>query len=101
MRPTILLFDIDGTLLSAGGAGRRAVVRIFGDQFARPEVFDDVRFHGMTDRAIIRAGLGRLHLPPDEGAIHALCAAYLTALAPQIPPSHALLLLPPAPPPPP
>jgi phosphoglycolate phosphatase len=94
MRPTILLFDIDGTLLSAGGAGRRAVVRIFGDRFARPEVFDDVRFHGMTDRAIIRAGLERLHLPADEDAIDALCAAYLVALAIEIPRSEGFRVLP-------
>jgi len=94
MQSTILLFDIDGTLLSAGGAGRRAVVRIFGDQFARPEVFDDVRFHGMTDRAIIRAGLERLHLPADEGAIDALCAVYLTALAAEIPRSEGFRVLP-------
>ena len=94
MQPTILLFDIDGTLLSAGGAGRRAVVRIFGDRFARPEVFDDVRFHGMTDRAIIRAGLERLHLPADEDAIDALCAAYLAALAIEIPRSEGFRVLP-------
>ena len=94
MQSTILLFDIDGTLLSAGGAGRRAVVRIFGDHFARPEVFDDVRFHGMTDRAIIRAGLERLQLPADEGAIDALCAAYLTVLAAEIPRSEGFRVLP-------
>jgi len=94
MQPTILLFDIDGTVLSAGGAGRRAVVRIFGDQFARSEVFDDVRFHGMTDRAIIRAGLERLHRPADETAIDALCAAYLTALAAEIPRSEGFRVLP-------
>jgi phosphoglycolate phosphatase-like HAD superfamily hydrolase len=94
MQPTILLFDIDGTLLSAGGAGRRAVVRIFGDRFARPEVFDDVRFHGMTDRAIIRAGLECLHLPADEDAIDALCAAYLAALAIEIPRSEGFRVLP-------
>src|SRR5262249_19639979 len=94
MQPTILLFDIDGTLLSAGGAGRRAVVRIFGDQFARPEGFDDVRFHGMTDRAIIRAGVERLHLPADEAAADALCAAYLTALAAEIPHSEGFRVLP-------
>ena len=94
MQPTILLFDIDGTLLSAGGAGRRAVVRIFGDRFARPEVFDDVRFHGMTDRAIIRAGLECLHLPADEDAIDVLCAAYLAALAIEIPRSEGFRVLP-------
>ena len=85
MTPTVLLFDIDGTLLHGGGAGRRAVVRVFGEQFARREVFDDVRFHGMTDRAIVRGGLLRAGLPADEAAIDAICAAYLAALAEEVP----------------
>src|SRR6185503_14853567 len=71
MTPAVLLFDIDGTLLHAGGAGRRAVARVFGERFARREVFDDVRFHGMTDRAIVRGGLVRAGLAADEAAIDA------------------------------
>jgi phosphoglycolate phosphatase len=94
LRRTILLFDIDGTLVSAGGAGRRAVVRIFGAHFARPEIFDGVRFHGMTDRAIIRGGLERLGLPADDAAIDALCAKYLAALAIEIPRSEGFRVLP-------
>ena len=94
LRRTILLFDIDGTLVSAGGAGRRAVVRIFGAHFARPEIFDGVRFHGMTDRAIIRGGLERLGLPADEAAIDGLCAKYLAALAIEIPRSEGFRVLP-------
>jgi phosphoglycolate phosphatase-like HAD superfamily hydrolase len=85
MRATILLFDIDGTLLHAGGAGRRAVARVFGERFARREVFDDVRFHGMTDRAIVRGGLVRAGLAADEAAIDAICTAYLAALAEEVP----------------
>jgi phosphoglycolate phosphatase len=49
----LVLFDIDGTLLSAGGAGRRAV------HIALREVFgstgpDDYWFDGKTDRQIVR-----------------------------------------------
>jgi phosphoglycolate phosphatase len=97
MTPTILLFDIDGTLLYGGGAGRRAVVRVFGDQFARREIFDDVRFHGMTDRAIVRGGLLRAGLPADEAAIDAICAAYLAALADEVPRSVDFRVMPGAP----
>ena len=97
MTPTILLFDIDGTLLHGGGAGRRAVSRVFGDQFARREVFDDVRFHGMTDRAIVRCGLLRAGLEADEAAIDAICAAYLAALADEVPRSVDVRVMPGAP----
>jgi phosphoglycolate phosphatase-like HAD superfamily hydrolase len=92
--PTVLLFDIDGTLLHAGGAGRRAVVRVFGERFTRHEVFDDVRFHGMTDRAIVRGGLVRAGLDADEAAIDAICAAYLAALADEVPRSADFRVMP-------
>ena len=94
MTPAILLFDIDGTLLHAGGAGRRAVARVFGERFARREVFDDVRFHGMTDRAIVRGGLARAGLAADEAAIDAVCAAYLAALADEVPHSAGFRIMP-------
>ena len=85
LRPTVLLFDIDGTLLHAGGAGRRAITRVFAKRHGEGALFDDVRFHGMTDRAIVRGGLARAGLPCDEAAIDALCAAYLDALAEEVP----------------
>jgi len=94
MTPTVLLFDIDGTLLHGGGSGRRAVERVFGERFARREVFDAVRFHGMTDRAIVRGGLVRAGLPADEAAIDALCAAYLAALAEEVPRAEGFRVMP-------
>jgi phosphoglycolate phosphatase-like HAD superfamily hydrolase len=94
VRPTILLFDIDGTLLHAGGAGRRAIARVFREHFGRHEIFDDVRFHGMTDRAIIRGGLERVGLPSDEATIDAICATYLAALADEMPRSEGFRVYP-------
>ena len=94
MTPTVLLFDIDGTLLHGGGSGRRAVARVFGERFARHEVFDAVRFHGMTDRAIVRGGLLRAGLPADEAAIDAICAAYLAALAEEVPRAEGFRVMP-------
>ena len=94
MTPTVLLFDIDGTLLHGGGSGRRAVARVFGERFARREVFDAVRFHGMTDRAIVRGGLVRAGLPADEAAIDAVCAAYLAALAEEVPRAEGVRVMP-------
>lgn len=70
------------------------MVRVFGERFARPDVFDDVRFHGMTDRAIIREALERLGRASDEAAIDALCAPYLVALAEEVPRSEGFRLMP-------
>lgn len=77
MKPTVLLFDIDGTLMDTGGAGRRAIERAFGHVHGRPDACASVRFGGMTDQAILRAGLDALELPVAPAAIEALVAAYL------------------------
>ena len=49
----IVLFDIDGTLLSSASAGRRAIRRAFADEFEELEFFDQVRFDGKTDPQIV------------------------------------------------
>ena len=54
--PTILLFDVDGTLVSTGGVGRRAIERAFERRHGRCDVVS-FSFGGMTDKAIVRDGL--------------------------------------------
>ena len=56
-RPTVLLWDIDGTLVTTGGVGRRAVERAFDQQHGRADACALIRFDGMTDRSIVRLGL--------------------------------------------
>jgi phosphoglycolate phosphatase-like HAD superfamily hydrolase len=67
---------------------------VFGERFTRREVFDDVRFHGMTDRAIVRGGLARVGLPADDAAIDAVCTAYVAALAEEMPRSEGFRVYP-------
>src|SRR5690349_13612308 len=80
---TILLFDIDGTLVSTGGAARRAIERSFERTFG---VLDAFRFpfDGMTDRAIVRQALRGSELPSDDSAIDAFMAVYLETLAEEV-----------------
>jgi phosphoglycolate phosphatase-like HAD superfamily hydrolase len=56
----LVLFDVDGTLVDSGGAGRaalgRAMVRVFGE--AGP--IDSCDFHGRTDPSIVRGLLRAL-----------------------------------------
>lgn len=49
----VILFDIDGTLVHAGGAGRRALARAFGDLWGMIPRFD-FSLAGLTDSAIMR-----------------------------------------------
>lgn len=84
MRPLVLLFDIDGTLISTGGAGRRSMERAFAATYGRADACAGISFGGMTDRAILRAGLAALGEPPVPAAIDALLTAYLAALEDEI-----------------
>lgn len=91
---TVLLFDIDGTLVLTGGAGRRAMVGAFAKLHGRDDVFEGLSFAGMTDRAIARHGLGRV-LPSvrDEDIDRAL-DAYLDLLASELVSSSGYRVLP-------
>ena len=53
----IILFDIDGTLVSTGGAGRRAYEAAFAETFGEGHGLLDFSFSGMTDPLLIRRGL--------------------------------------------
>jgi phosphoglycolate phosphatase-like HAD superfamily hydrolase len=54
VRQRLVLFDIDGTLLLSGGAGRRAIVKALEDEAGvDPEGANSVRFDGKTDPQIV------------------------------------------------
>ncbi|QDG53786.1 HAD family hydrolase [Persicimonas caeni] len=74
--PSIFLFDIDGTLISTAGAGRRAFERAFAD-LAGPGDHLEFSFAGMTDRSIARQGLVAAQLEATDEAIEAAIEAYL------------------------
>lgn len=48
----VCLFDIDGTLLSSGGAGRAAMEDALAVAFGVPPSSDGIRMSGRTDRSI-------------------------------------------------
>ena len=50
---TVLLFDIDGTLVLTGGAGGRAMTRAFEDLYGVANGFEGVPFNGRTDAWIL------------------------------------------------
>ena len=81
MRPwTVLLFDVDGTLVLTGGAGRRALAAAFEDVVDCAGALDSVDFRGQTDLALLRAGLEAAGRPFDPGLVSAIVARYLDAL---------------------
>jgi phosphoglycolate phosphatase len=84
VRPTILLFDVDGTLLSAAGAGRRALERAFEAHCGTATPLRDVRFNGMTDPGIVRVGLELLGRSVEPALVAAILDDYVPLLADEL-----------------
>ncbi|WP_224361987.1 HAD family hydrolase [Hyalangium versicolor] len=84
MRPTVLLFDIDGTLVTTGGAGRRAISRSFEKLHGRRDACDSFSLSGMTDRSIVRKALGIIGVEATPEAIDAVVDGYLSFLGEEV-----------------
>lgn len=93
-RRSVLLFDIDGTLVDCGGAGRRAMERAFAVTHGRPDAVANIAFGGMTDPAIVREALAAIDADPRADAVTAVLDAYLDALADEVPRSAGFRVLP-------
>jgi len=77
-QPKILLFDIDGTLLSADGAGRRAMELAFREVTGTDGAVANIDFRGMTDPLIVEQALAQLSR--DSSEAHPIYARYLQHL---------------------
>jgi phosphoglycolate phosphatase len=91
MRATVFLFDIDGTLMDSGGAGRRSVERAFAARHGRPDACAALSFGGMTDRAIARAGLTAIGIAATSEAIDDILATYLEGLVAELATSRVIV----------
>jgi phosphoglycolate phosphatase-like HAD superfamily hydrolase len=60
----VCLFDIDGTLISSGGAGKAALEAALASEFGIPHLIEKLQLSGRTDRAIT-LDLFRLHVIAD------------------------------------
>jgi phosphoglycolate phosphatase len=66
----LYLFDIDGTLISSGGAGGKAMRAAFTAIWRLEDGFRGVEFSGRTDRAILRDALAGAGLYDDHFEEH-------------------------------
>jgi phosphoglycolate phosphatase-like HAD superfamily hydrolase len=77
----VLLFDVDGTLVHAAGAGRRSLARVLTGEFGRVEhALEGLRLDGMTDRLIVRQVLDGLGRPFDDALCDRILEGYVAAL---------------------
>lgn len=77
----LILFDIDGTLLDTGGAGRAALIDALEDVFGIPShKAPELDLAGATDLGILRGLFTHAGAPLEEPGIQVFLAAYLNRL---------------------
>ena len=76
-----MLFDIDGTLVLTGGAGKRAMDRAFADVFGVDDAFAGMSMAGRTDRWLAEQALERHRLPVTPDHLAGFRTRYLAHLA--------------------
>ncbi len=92
----LVLFDIDGTLLTAAGAGRTAVARAMEEVYGPVGSLADHPFGGKTDPQIAFEVLGPLGWAATviEARLPAMFEKYLAYLAEELPRSPRARLMP-------
>jgi phosphoglycolate phosphatase-like HAD superfamily hydrolase len=80
----LLLWDIDGTLISTGAAGQRAIGRATAARFKGGDL-DGVEIAGRTDVGIGRQILSKYHAPVNDEGVRAFLDLYVEFLAEELP----------------
>jgi phosphoglycolate phosphatase-like HAD superfamily hydrolase len=80
----LVLFDIDGTLIDPGGAGRKSLGHTFGELFDIRDAFGRIKMAGKTDIQIIKEGLTAHGLSSDDHNLPSILSVYLKHLRAEI-----------------
>jgi phosphoglycolate phosphatase-like HAD superfamily hydrolase len=84
MKPALILFDIDGTLLLSGRAGLRAMTRAFADTFGITNAFEGQSFGGRTDSYLVSTALRANGMPDTPEQHERFRRIYIPLLAEEI-----------------
>lgn len=88
----LVLFDIDGTLITSGGAGEHALRLALKERFGIVDDLRDIEIAGKTDSGITRRILKKHGLEQSMENISAFYDTYLHFLAQQLPVKKGRLL---------
>lgn len=91
--PTILMFDLDGTLVTTGGAGRKAMDQAFQERHGRRDLLN-FTLAGLTDKLIVRRALEGAGLSGTDADIDAVLRRYLELLEHQVDQAEGYRVLP-------
>lgn len=81
---SLVLFDIDGTLLLSGGVGVRAMTRAFHEMFGVVDAFASSDIAGRTDTFILSNALRAADLPDTSANHERFRTAYVEVLRDEI-----------------
>ncbi len=92
----LILFDVDGTLLMAGGAGNRALGRALQHTYGLENGLNGIRLDGKTDPQIVREALGRYGKEASltRQSLNSLFASYIPFLKDEVATSPDFRILP-------
>lgn len=88
----LLLWDIDGTLITTGAAGQRAIVRATAQWFGNDGDLSGVEIAGRTDAGIAHQILEKHREPITEKKVAAFLGLYLKFLEGELPRSKGSVL---------
>jgi phosphoglycolate phosphatase-like HAD superfamily hydrolase len=88
----LLLFDIDGTIITSGGAGEGALIDATRERFGIEETLVGLTIAGSTDGSIARRLLAKHGIPETAENISALLDSYLHHLQGRLPRHQGYLL---------
>ena len=81
----LILFDIDGTLITSGGAGENALIFALKQRFGRDDDLSSIELAGRTDSGIARQILRNHHVDPTPENVTSFLDAYLAELERELP----------------
>lgn len=88
----LLLWDIDGTLITTGAAGQRAIAHATAQRFGGDGDLTGIEIAGRTDAGIAQQILAKYGEPATAGNITAFLDLYLDRLAKELPRSEGRVL---------
>lgn len=87
--PTLLLWDLDETLVTTAGAGERAIVRSARKHFGVDPDLETIPYAGKTDRRIGLLIRERFGLPDNPVELEAYLDGFVTFVTEELPASDA------------
>ena len=92
LETTLLLFDIDGTLLTTGGCGERALRLAVRDTFGVEDDLREIEIAGRTDTGIARQLLRKYGREETDAEVATILTNYLRHLPTLLPTAQGRLL---------